>query len=798
MKLKKSKKGSGLILVIMMFAFLSIVGMAFISMSLSSYKLRIAKSNAKTGLYGAESGIDEAYGIIGNKVDESIKIGNDEVDIFMDELRSCLIDAKKKIDDPNRKEEYKSLNNDGLEKIINEFKTKNNYKYLSYIKKCIQIGKNTSKEDNQEKQQENSYVKLYLNDKHVLESQNNIFKDAYTENILQGNKDKPLNILEEVSNCEFNINKEEPKIDAKIIIDKEEYSNFNDIENYLDKLKQNKKIPIRINSKFKYKGINKQVKADYIINIPPYNKSYYVKEDNQIVYKNPVFTKAISVDGNMNIDGKVDIHGDIFVKGRVADDSNSDNGIIINTKGKPRQKNDEINEKTEFISRFKGNVVTSKNFKIKGENAVCNVEGNIFANNVLLDKNAETSGLIVGEVKKDKSENEKKNQEDIKKQQYNIYTQDDLEIDAPNSTTIINGAYYGLNNGDKSTNAGSSSSININAVDDGKVNCKLDIKGKGSIIMGTSYAKFYKDEDEKQEYPYQTGESVSIKGNYKAYSFPSDKFKDFTFDYYLPKSDEKNKNNNVIVGLVSKNGSSKNLNAFEKSKYFENIVSSNDYKSIFNWDGIDVNGVSCIHLGAIYNKKNNEVTTNASSDKFIIDNLEIVCKKIQEFNTQVYNMGEKNDDIELLSSSKKSVYTQLDKIDNITEIYGKNIVVIRKGKTEIIDGKLNGKDNSKINGKNALIIVDGDLNIKGNLNFKGTLIVKKNLTIESGASLNIEYKDKFVRTLISKNYGKLKNVFTNNSEEIFDTLNKTQFDMDGHADTVLNNLIQMKNWKIIK
>ncbi|NEZ49905.1 hypothetical protein FDB54_09800 [Clostridium botulinum] len=772
MKLKKSKKGSGLILVIMMFAFLSIVGMAFISMSLSSYKLRIAKSNAKTGLYGAESGIDEAYGIIGNKVDESIKIGNDEVDIFMDELRSCLIDAKKKIDDPNRKEEYKSLNNDGLEKIINEFKTKNNYKYLSYIKKCIQIGKNTSKEDNQEKQQENSYVKLYLNDKHVLESQNNIFKDAYTENILQGNKDKPLNILEEVSNCEFNINKEEPKIDAKIIIDKEEYSNFNDIENYLDKLKQNKKIPIRINSKFKYKGINKQVKADYIINIPPYNKSYYIKEDNQIVHKNPVFMKAISIEGSMNIGGKVDIDGDVFVLGN---DEKADKGIIISS--------------TENI--FKGNVVTNKDFKIKEPGSKCTVIGNIFANNVLLDKSARGSKLYVNKKSKDKSGN--------------IYTQDDLEIDAPSSITKLQGAYYGLNNGDKSTEAGSSSSININAVENGKANCELDIVGKGSIIMGTAYADFEKDGKE-----YQTGESVAIKGNYKAYSIPSDTnpLSEYIFDYYNPTIDKKK--TDLLVGLISrkyiKNSNSnepetKELNAFEKSEYFEDIVKSKEYKEIFKLGKIDINGVDCVHLGAIYNYDNKEedkFQVKKSSNNFSMDELKRVYEKIQEFNTQVYNMGEKIDDIELLSNSKKSVDTQLNKIDNITEIDGENIVVVRKGKTEIIDGKLNGKDNSKINGKNALIIVDGDLNIKGNLNFKGTLIVKKNLTIESGASLNIEYKDKFVRPLISKNYGKLKNVFTNNSEEIFDTLNKTKFDMDGHADTVLNNLIQMKNWKIIK
>ena len=84
------------------------------------------------------------------------------------------------------------------------------------------------------------------------------------------------------------------------------------------------------------------------------------------------------------------------------------------------------------------------------------------------------------------------------------------------------------------------------------------------------------------------------------------------------------------------------------------------------------------------------------------------------------------------------------------------------------------------------------------MDFTGTLIVKGNLNIENGASLTIKYDENVVRSLISQNYGKLKNVFKNNSEEIFDTLNKTQFDMDGHSDIVLNNLIQMKNWKIVK
>lgn len=766
MKLKKSKKGSGLILVIMMFAFLSIVGMAFISMSLSSYKLRAAKSNAKTGLYGAESGIDEAYGIIGNKVDESIKKGNNEVDIFMNKLSEDLISAKKKVYKVQKKNNYNSLSENDVKGIIDEIEEGKNYRYLGDIKSCIKLEKHKLKENGKEK----TYVKLYLDDNKVSQCQNNIFKDTYTENILQENKDKSYSddemipILKEISNCRFEINKNKPNINADIAIGNDKYINLiKDVnDDYLNKLKQNKKIPIRINSKFKYKGVNKQVKADYIINIPPYNKSYYAKEDNQIVHKNPVFMKAISIDGSMNIGGKVDIDGDVFVKGN---NEKVDKGIIISG--------------TE--NNFKGNVVTNKDFKIKSPGSNCTVIGNIFANNVLLDKYAEKSILRIEKKYENKSGN--------------VYTQDDLEIDANGSKTEIQGAYYGLNNGDKSTDAGSSSSININAVQNGKVTCSLEVKGKGSIIMGTAYADFEKDSKK-----YQTGESVAVKGNYRAYSIPSDKnpFSEYIFDYYKPIADDKT---DLVVGLISKDGSSKNLNAFEKSKYFEDIVSSEDYKSIFNWEGINVNGVSCIHLGAIYSKENDKVTTSASasSDNFIIDNLGVVSEKIQEFNTQVYNMGEKINSMELLSSSKKTVDTQLDKIDNITEIDGKNVVILRKGNITIENGKLKLNDKYlEINNKNALIIVDGDLNIKGNLNFKGTLIVKGNLQIENGASLTIKYDENVVRSLISQNYGKLKNVFKNNSEEIFDTLNKTQFDMDGHSDIVLNNLIQMKNWKIIK
>ena len=389
MKLKKSKKGSGLILVIMMFAFLSIVGMAFISMSLSSYKLRAAKSNAKTGLYGAESGIDEAYGIIGNKVDESIKKGNHEVDIFMDELKDCLTDVKNKVYKLQKKNNYNNLSENDVKGIIDEIEEEKNYIYLGDIKSCINIEtyRYTHKKDNQQKQ----YARVYLDDSKVLESQNNIFKDTYTENILQENKDKSYSddemipILKEISNCRFEMDKNKPNINADIAIGNDKYINLiKDVNNdYLNKLKQNKKIPIRINSKFKYKGVNKQVKADYIINIPPYNKSYYVKEDNQIVHKNPVFMKAISIDGNMNVGGKVDIDGDVFVVEKDKEDdkkineynkeeNNADKGIIINN----------------IQSNFKGNVVTDRNFKIKGAENECTVTGNIFANNVLLDKNA--------------------------------------------------------------------------------------------------------------------------------------------------------------------------------------------------------------------------------------------------------------------------------------------------------------------------------------------------------------------------------------------------------------------------
>lgn len=764
MKLQKSKKGSGLILVIMMFAFLSIVGMAFISMSLSSYKLRVAKANAKTGLYGAESGIDEVYGIIGNKVDESIKKGNNEVNLFMDKLSSDLINAKKKVHEQQQGNDYKSLSENDVKSIIDSIEKGNDYRYLEDIKDCIKVEKDTQRKGNENE----TYVKLYLDDNKVLESQNKIFKDKYTENILEIQKDEEYDddeivpLLKEISNCNFQMNKQKPEIGAKIIIDKVGYSKLEDIDKKLSELKKNKKIPIRINSKFQYKGTTKKVQADYIINIPPYNKSYYVNENNQIVHKNPLFTKAISINGNMYIDGTTNISGDVYVGGNEKKDK--DKGIIINNKG-----------------NFNGNVVTAKDFKIKGVNAQCEVTGNVFANNVLLDKSATNSKLMINKKDKDKPGD--------------VYTKDDLQIDALNSKTVINGAYYGLNNGDKSTEPGSSSSININAVENGKVRCKLDIQGKGSIIMGTAYTDFEKD-DKK----YQTGESVAVKGNYRAYSIPSNNspFNEYIFEYYIPKNYKDDKNNNIIVGLVSKDKSSKELNVFEKSKYFEDIVKSNIYNSIFKWDGINVNGASCIHIGTIFKKNKDNLNVSSSSGKFTIDDLNKVFTRIKEFNKQVYNMGEEVNDIELLSDSKKSVDTQLDKIDNITESDDKNIVVVKKGDTKIIDGKLDGNDNLKINGKNALIIVNGDLTVNSNLDFKGTLIVTGNLKIENGVSLNITYNEDIIRNLISKNYAKLKHVFKNNSEEIFDTLNKTEFDTDGHSDIVLNKLIQMKNWKIVK
>ncbi|GAB6148888.1 hypothetical protein [Clostridium novyi] len=741
-KLKKSKKGSGLIIVIMVFAFLSIVGMAFISMSLSSYKLRIAKSNAKTGLYGAESGIDEAYGIIGNKVDESITKGDEQVNEFVKEVNLIIQNPEEKIDEKGN------------------FQKLNHMEWENYYKLCID-----KKDEPQIKNDKKTYI-YTLKDNEFKKCQNKIFKLAYKENILGSESDNGIVYeLNNEDNYKFNIQEDGNKEIPKIVAEGKEAT----------EKEKNKLITINIKSNFIHKGIPKEITTNYDVYIPDYNKVYYKEIENKSIPKYPIIEKNVLVNGSMDVQGETKVKGNIYVKGK--NSINENRGIILNS--------------SKDVT-FGGKVATPEDFKFIGKTK-CMVEGDLFAKNVQIKENAPYSTLNVKNA--------------------SMYTKDDLEIDASGSEVLIDGAYYGLSDGSESSTADKSSSININAVDNMEnIDCLLkirDLKNEGSIIMGTSYADFIKNKEEKnengelkkdEEKKYQTGESLSIKGNYKAYSFPliyKDQYKDDK--YYKKLLDVEYEYYKFIknpeyphIAFVDKFLNGDKLNVFDKSKYFKYICEDEDYSELINKGNNKKDKNNNMEKGVYINwkpNKKNDISIGAIVSKGnLYESTYNLDNQIQDKVKAVTEMYKEE------TSEKKKFINKKEIVENYETKNLTNIIIKNKSVCSKELEKLLSKDEASI------VIIDGDLTVDSDFKFTGILIVTENLTINNGGKLDITEDKEGIMNLIWDNYKILKDIFVDDGIKEKDNFESKESIgiVDKEVIIKKDNLIQMKNWKIIK
>ncbi len=119
--INKVKKGSSLVSVLVTLGILITVGTAVMSLSVSDYKSRIFESKRIKNLYESESGLEEAYGILGSIVDEAINEGNKKVDEYMVNLKEALkedniVKVQNSVFKPSYRENVKS----NIDKIMEE------------------------------------------------------------------------------------------------------------------------------------------------------------------------------------------------------------------------------------------------------------------------------------------------------------------------------------------------------------------------------------------------------------------------------------------------------------------------------------------------------------------------------------------------------------------------------------------------------------------------------------------------------------------------------------------------------
>lgn len=682
----KKKKGSSLIMVVMVFAILMIFGSSVLTLTLSSYQKRVVESKEKRNRYFSESGLDIAYGIIGKIVDKAVENGNTEVKNYLkEELKQdeSILKEDGSIDEEKLKQKQSELFKSG---------------YQNYVLKSIR------------KDEDNCIEKGIKIDDNSDERENN-----------------------------YDINGNKPEV--KLINKESEPLQFKD----------SGILKLEIQSTFKKEDIEKKIRVNYNISTPDYNGTYYV-QTNKVQIPKLASEKAIYADGNLNINGNFTVDGEIYIKGN---ENSEEDGINIYA------------ENCNAI--FKKQVVTAGDFRIKKPKGNVKIHDNIYAGNFTIEQEASNSTFNVNK---------------------DVYLNNDLELNANKSNIEIEGNLYGI--GDV-TNAPNiiqkkkpkySSSILINSEDVGKQNGSSITIGKDVLLMGTAYIA--------TEIPYQTGESIAIKGNYRAYTYPlkSEKAKEkklneekILFEYRDPltlatKRIEEEKENE--------------LNFKDKSDYFK--IYSEEYID----NGLNLGGNGLNFLGNILSIGTSISEGCVKEGNYVLDEEAFVKDKIKEYENMIFKKDSTQPktiaDIVTISSNHKN-------IDN-------NIIYVQKSKKpcalvgDNYSNTLESGDTINLNnGKGkGVIVTTGDVYLCGDIDFTGTIIAGGSIIVEEGSNVNIINDKNFLKRFIASNYNVFKDVFVLNENQDKDivTLDEGINTDNVGSDTIRDKLITMEKWRIVK
>lgn len=792
--MSKKKRGSSLITVVVIFSILITFGTAALSLTATDYQSRIAEGNRIKNLYYSESGLDITYGVIEKMIETSITKSNNSVDDFMQNLNSQIQKEINMIKN-GKNDDLKYVNLDGSlnEENINKEK---NIIFKDMFKKWL------------------TEASLYTNNtsKIIYAIENSIYYDNSGNIINFYNSQKPaisvINIAKNESNGKivaFNGDNLELEVQSK----------FSTLKDIFGSLTQ--------------KPFERIVSAKFIIHVPDYKDNYYVETNMLDIKVNPVWKKAISIDGNLILNGNTEITGDIFAKGK-NDDNIIDKvydkykgGIII--QGNNEGKGDTI---------LTGDIVTSKSFHVKDTNNVkiqdpndINKKFNLYAKNVYVGKSSSSERDTINSSLMVKG---------------SVYTDNDLALNAKNSKIEIDN-YYGIGDLTKPSNTSGSRSLYDREMISSSILVNTDDIGKGSsitindeaYIMGTAYIKTQPD-------TYQTGESVAVKGNYIAYAsqlmgnsalYESDGInsynelygktaKDFNLDsskvyfkYYNPLQLVDSFNDSKDLGKEN----IKLMTVEEKSKYFKYYSKENNNLNL-KGKGIKLPD-NTVSIGAFITEKGDSFIVKSPS--YTPEKEEEVRKFRKNYASQVFEMGNPSNinedellDEYLEGDVKKTVTNQVNFSlinENIPLENDEDKIILSKNKNVVIVGKnspdyVGSSDEIIINIPsgiaNGIIITGGNVTIKGELNFTGTIIAAGDLTLYGdGYKKRIIYNSNYVDKLIAYNHDKYFNKIFNTNDYIYSQKIEVFSQTDtaknlGSNSIITDKLITKKSWKLIK
>lgn len=727
---RRRKKGSSLVMVIFVTAIILMTATTMLSLVTTDYKSRLNESEQLKNLYYADSGLELINNIIIKESEAAVLCANN--------LTNSQIETIVKDVGQLDKESYDKANNYFKDAFIKTLTTET-LKYEDGLSSIIRDDSGSNDYDKYEKSNNLLYSILNLSymkfkyEKNTDEYKNNFMKP--TKLFSSEEYFEKTSISEEEANKKIlKINVESMKLTGVTTLPggTKDYTNA--------------AIEIVVKSTFK-DDVNKKssntlsnsktIRTKFTLKIPDYELTYSGDVKTLQLY-NYNFLRAITCDGDLKVTGNgsntsVSITGDIWVKG------NENNSLIQNkynsgvlVSGAELNIDGTINT-FGSVSQYKDSTIQAISGKTLNINAL-----NVY------------QGPIGGSDNIDLSKNNKLNATQV-------ITSNDLTYNSNSSLMKINN-YYGVSDKKEDMNninfdeaLRKSSSIIVNKSPNEKSSentieiSENTIEINNAYVNGVSYINLSnKDEnlqyDENNKDMYQTGESVSVKGNYNAYTDVIPGYEDKVViksygDYDL--IDSINGENNVEA----------------KKNYFEKYYEL--YKDKLDNGGIKIENLYSV--GAGVGTQSNIDTSQEEIDKKISDMKKLYAK-------EVLLMGKNEDNKESIFNEGKLLYSVKGGSDRESLIdYGKlpdvvvstvNRDIISTSKiydfvysgltnTVIIDTEkisIQGRDNTKEQvqygkGYKAVIVTKGDVVINGSndpnnpLEFDGTIVAGGNVTI---------------------------------------------------------------------
>ncbi len=569
-----SQRGSTLIMLMIFMAIISMLGTALLGLTFTNFKMKMIQGKVKTTFYSAESALEEAYALILKKVEDAVEDANDKVD---DNINNN-IDA-----------DY--------------------YRYdVSTDGSIIWTASGA-----------------YVDQDRLMEKIDQWFTSEY-EDYIENSSDL-VNHLENVTGSYIMYNNYINTTDTALSISVSP-SSISFITDGSDRF-------CKLNVESEYTdadGINEVISRDYSIKLANYDSEssgcinpYIIKKDTDYYYTLDI------LDVKNITSNAITCYGDI-----VKEDSSTVeivDGNVFTSSGSIEISGGDLNIYSTTNSVIE--VISGEDIIVSGNYADLNINSDVFCENLLIDKSAQYSSIEIGESGSDPNK------------KYIVLTKDDLELNGIESSIDIYGSYYGFNyagyvsdptNKDRSSIIFNSEDISASAN-----NSRLFISGEASshdsnyinrngvLIMGTSYLKFENSNN------YQTGECVSLDGNYLAYmqgitdelitSYPTTYS---SFDFITCTASGMSFN---MVDEMNNSGTS--LTGIEKGKLFKDIskISPEPFSINTGNGNIDIRNV--IHSNGVYPTTfgDMEVTEDSNKKSFADDLYDIYEHKF--YNTVI-------------------------------------------------------------------------------------------------------------------------------------------------------------------